>query len=226
MNLPFTTRMVLALLSVAAAGSSAPALGSTTWCTSSALLGSDCAVWPGDRAWPADQRPTFSLVCQGCGFSGGYSDAGALAGKCSTITWDPTSLWMMVGNQRYGGEHFERVGSCQGDPLYRYKGPLAPGLAHQVHTWNTYLPGKTGLVLFTVAPVDAGAGEDVRRDDNAPPSDGGRTGADAGAPRRPTPASSGCALAGNAGADFSWLAGWTYLILGWWREARQSHAAS
>ena len=104
----------------------------------------DCSIPPPGHVWPSSARPTFTAICEGCSLPS--NDAGA---SCETFYPDIPAiqgagafvLSLRVGGQTYGGRYFEEVGIMCGDErpdfsapsrLYRYVGPLIPGMQHDI----------------------------------------------------------------------------------------------
>ncbi len=126
----------------------------------------DCSTPPPGHVWSSNSRPTFTAICEGCALPS--NDAGA-----SCVTFYPQGgvgfvLKLRVGGETYGGQYFEEVGIMCGDErpdfsaparLFRYTGPLVPGLLHEITYPGAIRHGSSEpyTVRFMVGPeVDGG----------------------------------------------------------------------
>jgi hypothetical protein len=118
--------------------------------------------------WPSGSQPTFSVECEGCP---GPNDAGI---GCTQVKPDPARFAVIVGSRFYREttppRYFEETGRCGNEILYRYKGPLEPGMRHGISFGVSEPPMATLQFEVAAAPpevVDAAGSctyEDARED--------------------------------------------------------------
>lgn len=180
----------------------------SAWASSARCQGSmrisSCAVPDLDYLWPASSPPTFSALCEYCS---GPSPIDAGVDPCTTQPPSPDFLRVKVGDQTFGGlagqpRYFEATGEkCGDEGLYRYVGPLFPGMEHLIDLGGYGYPG-TAVLSFRVAgaapvveppPADAAAAPDVAVTTDVAPDEASPT---------PKPSPSGCAY-GQAPAPVS-----------------------
>jgi MYXO-CTERM domain-containing protein len=150
------------------------ATASSIRCTGEMRL-SDCRpVTQDEYDWPPSSQPTFSVECIGCP-SPNPTDAGP---PQTCMPWPPQTgeFVLSVAGQTYRNPgpvrgdqkiYFEETGSsCDGRSLFRYKGPLQPGMKHQIELGGHDYPKAP--ITFHVAQAPTGdppmeAGTDTGR---------------------------------------------------------------